>query len=91
MLIYYLKDRELTVLVTTGTTAVLHRGSGFAQHPAGQSRAGDSLGAAPDRRPRAGDPAAGVEAVPGPIGRHQVAAQQRSGQTPADGAEVPAS
>lgn len=77
--------------VTTGTAAELHRGPGFAQLPAGQSRTGHSLGPASVRRPSAGDPAAGVEAVPGPAGRHPGSAQQCSGQTPADGAEVSAS
>lgn len=90
----FYKFRELKVLkhicLTTGAAAALHRGPSSAQHPAGQSRAGHSLGPASDRRPSAGDSAAGVEAVPGPAGGHPSSAQQCSGQTPADGAEVSA-
>uniref|UniRef100_A0A3Q2XWF0 Uncharacterized protein n=1 Tax=Hippocampus comes TaxID=109280 RepID=A0A3Q2XWF0_HIPCM len=64
---------------------------GSSQHPAGQPRAGHSLGDPADRRASCGDAAAGVEAVPGPAGRRQGSAQQRLGQTSANGPEVPAS
>lgn len=72
---FTLKNVTNYICVTTGTSAALHRGPGFAQHTAGQSRTGHSLGSASDRRPSAGDPAARMEAVPGTVDRHPDSAQ----------------
>lgn len=68
----------------------MHRGSSPAQHTAGDPRAGDSLGRPAVRGQMSGDSPAGVGLISDPAGWHQISAQQRPGQTPADRAEVPA-
>lgn len=89
--LHLVSDKAQLCFVLTGAAAVLHRGPSSAEHPAAEQRAGHSLGSAPDRGESAGNPSAGVEALPVPAGRFPRSAQQRFGQTSTDGAEVPSS
>lgn len=89
--LHLVSDKAQLLYVMTGAAAALHRGPSSAEHPAAEQRARRPLGPAPDRGAGAGNPSAGVEALPGPAGRRPRSAQQRFGQTSTDGAEVPAS